>query len=87
MSSPGLYSLLMNNTPDASRGTASAMQNVVTALSQAAAAAFAGSLLTSYGYARVFIGTSLIAVAAAALLFVLLRPRAKMIAMPQYESA
>jgi predicted MFS family arabinose efflux permease len=75
MSNPGVYSLLMNNTPDESRGTASAIQNIVTSLSQAAAAVCAGSLLTKYGYSGVFMGTAIVAIASALLATILLRPR------------
>ena len=72
MSGPGIYSLLMNRLPEAERSTASAVQNIVGALSQAAAAVITGSLLVRYGYPGVLAGNGGVAIAAALLLYVLL---------------
>lgn len=72
MSGPGIYSLLMNRIPDGERSTASAVQNIVGALSNAAAAVVTGSMLVKFGYASVFTGIAGIAVLAALLLLFLL---------------
>jgi MFS family permease len=72
MSGPGLYSLLMNRLPDDERGLASAVQNVVSALSHAGVAVVAGVMLVKFGYPNVLASTAGIAVTAALLLFVLL---------------
>jgi len=72
MSGPGIYSLLMNRIPDSERSTASAVQNIVGALSQAAAAVITGSMLVRYGYPKVLAGNGGVALAAALLLYLLL---------------
>jgi predicted MFS family arabinose efflux permease len=72
MSGPGIYSLLMSKTPEAERGTASAIQNIVNSLSQSAAAALAGILFVRYGYPRVVAGNGGMAILAAVILFLLL---------------
>ncbi len=61
MSSPGLYSLLMNETPEAERSTASASTMFANSLISSAATAAAGIFFTRFGYPRV-----LLAIAAAA---------------------
>jgi MFS family permease len=63
MSSPGLYSLLMNETPEAERSTAAASTMFANSLVSSAATAGAGILFTQFGYPRVLFG---LAVAAAA---------------------
>jgi MFS family permease len=75
MSGPGLYTLLMTRIPDAERSTASAVQNMASALSQAASAAVTGSCLVRFGYPTVLSGIALIAIAASLLLFILLGSR------------
>jgi predicted MFS family arabinose efflux permease len=72
MSGPGFYSMLMTRLPESERSKASAIQNIVGALSQAGAAAITGSLLVRYGYPTVLSGNAVAAVVAAFLLFVLL---------------
>jgi predicted MFS family arabinose efflux permease len=74
MSSPGLYNLLMNETPDSERSTAAAMTLFCNALAASAATAGAGMLFTRFGYPPVLLGIAITA-AAAALLFWLLIPR------------
>jgi len=74
MSGPGIYTLLMNQLPDEERSTASAVQNIVGALFNAAAAVVAGAMLVKYGYSSVFAGIAGVAVLAAFLLLVLLGP-------------
>jgi MFS family permease len=61
MSAPGLYNLLMNETPDAERSTAAAMTMFTNALVSSAATAGAGILFTQFGYTHV-----LVAIAASA---------------------
>jgi hypothetical protein len=74
MSSPGLYNLLMNETPDPERSTAAAMTLFCNALAGAAATAAAGILFTRFGYPRVLLGIAVMA-AVVAVLFRLLIPR------------
>lgn len=73
MSGPGIYSLLMSHLPDEERSTASAVQNIVGALSQAAAAVITGTMIVRYGYPKVLVSNAGVAVAAALLFFILLR--------------
>jgi MFS family permease len=72
MSGPGFYSMLMSRMPEEERSKASAMQNIVGALSQAAAAFITGNFVVRYGYPAVLSGNAMVAIAAALLLFVLL---------------
>jgi MFS family permease len=74
MSSPGLYNLLMNETPDRERGTAAALMLFCNALAGAVAIAGAGILFTRFGYPRVLLGIAVMA-AVVAVLFKLLIPR------------
>ncbi len=72
MSGPGFYSMLMSKLPDDERSTASAVQNIASALCQAGAVGITGSLLVRYGYPTVLSINAIAAIAAALLLFVLL---------------
>ncbi|MEO6803761.1 MAG: MFS transporter [Granulicella sp.] len=72
MSGPGIYSMVMDRTPDEQRSNAAAMQNIVTASSQAAAAATAGSLFERHGYSKPLAGGAGVAALAAMLLYGLL---------------
>lgn len=74
MCAPGLYNLVMNETPDAERSTAAAMTLFCNALAGSAATAGAGILFTQFGYPPVLLGIAGIA-AAVAILFWLLIPR------------
>lgn len=74
MCAPGLYNLVMNETPDAERSTAAAMTLFCNALAGSAATAGAGILFTRFGYPPVLLGIAGIA-AAVAILFWLLIPR------------
>ena len=67
MSSPALYSLLMNETPEAERSTAAATTMFANSLVSAGATAAAGILFTQYGYTRVLIGIAASATAVAIL--------------------
>jgi MFS family permease len=69
----GLYSLLMNETPDGERSSASAMTMFSNALSGAAATALAGVLFAGFGYPRVILGLAVLA-AGVSLLFRFLVP-------------
>ncbi|HZL51830.1 MAG TPA: MFS transporter [Terracidiphilus sp.] len=73
MSGPGIYSLLMSRLPDEDRSAASAIQNMTGALSHAGVAVITGIMLVKYGYPKVLAGNAGVAVAAALLLFLLLR--------------
>ena len=74
MSSPGLYNLVMNETPDAERSTAAAMTLFCNALAGSAATAGAGIMFTRFEYPPVLLGIAGIA-AAVAVLFWLVIPR------------
>jgi predicted MFS family arabinose efflux permease len=71
MSGPGIYTFLMNKVEDSEKSNASALNLLVTSLSQAAAATGAGYLLTRFGYPAVILGIAGVA-AIAALMFRLL---------------
>jgi predicted MFS family arabinose efflux permease len=75
MSSPGLYNLLMDETPDRERSTASAMTMFCNALAGAAATAGAGILFTRFGYPPVLLGIAGLALAVAILFRLLIAPR------------
>jgi predicted MFS family arabinose efflux permease len=77
MSSPALYSLLMNETPEAERSTAAATTMFANSLVSAGATAAAGILFTQYGYTRVLIGIAASATAVAILCRTLLTQERK----------
>lgn len=56
MSAPSLYNVLMNETPEGERSTASAMTMFSNALAGSAATAGAGILFTRFGYKPVLLG-------------------------------
>jgi hypothetical protein len=74
MSAPGLYNLLMNETPDPERSTAAAMTLFCNALAGSAATAGAGILFTRFGYPPVLLGIAGMATTVA-ILFGLIIPR------------
>ena len=74
MSSPGLYNLLMSRVPDSERSSASAMTMFCNALLQSGATAAAGILFVQFGYPRVLMGITALAVAAACLFKFLVAP-------------
>jgi MFS family permease len=67
MSSPGLYNLLMSKVPDEERSSASAMTMFCNALVGAGSTAGAGILIAQFGYPRVLMGISALALTAALL--------------------
>lgn len=73
---PGFYGLLMSRIPEPDRSSASAMQNITGALSQAGASALTGVLIVSRGYSPVFNGSAVLALVAAFLVFAFLMPSA-----------
>lgn len=75
MSSPGLYDLLMTETPDQERNTAAAITLFCNALVGSAATAGAGILFTRFGYPPVLFGIAALALSAAMLLRFLITPR------------
>jgi MFS family permease len=75
MSLPGLYNLLMNETPDGDRSTASALMMFFNSLAGSAATAGAGVLFTRFGYPPVLLGLAIVALAVALLLRFLIAPR------------
>lgn len=74
MSSPALYNLLMNETPDVERGTAAAMVLFCNALAGVAAAPAAGVLLTRFGYPPVLAMLATSALVSALLFLLLVAP-------------
>jgi len=62
---PGIYGMLMSKMPESDRGSASAMQNIVGALSQAAASALTGQLIIRSGYGTVFALNAIVATSSA----------------------
>jgi MFS family permease len=74
MSAPGLYNLLMTETPDKERSTAAAMTMFCNALAGSAATAGAGILFTRFGYKPVLLGIAALAFSVA-MFFRLLVPQ------------
>jgi MFS family permease len=74
MSSPGLYSLLMNETPEAQRSTAAASTMFTNSLVSSGATAAAGILFTQFGYPRILLGLAASAAIIALLCRLLLTP-------------
>lgn len=72
MSAPGLYNLLMDETPDEERSNASAMTMFSNSLAGSWATAGAGILFTRFGYSPVLLGLAAFAVAVAMLCRLLL---------------
>jgi MFS family permease len=72
MSSPALYSLLMNETPEAERSTAAASTMFANSLISSAATAGAGILFTQFGYPHVLLALAVAAAAVALLCRLLL---------------
>jgi len=75
MSTPGLYTLLMTETPDKERSTASAMTMFCNSLVISAATAGAGILFTRFGYKPVLLGIAALALTVAMLFRLLVVPR------------
>jgi predicted MFS family arabinose efflux permease len=72
MSEPGMYTLLMNKMEPSERNGASALTFLVMSLSQSFAAAAAGASFTRFGYPAVLTVTAVVALAAAAVSWLLL---------------
>ena len=84
MSASGLYSLLMNESPDKDLSTSSAMVMFCNALAGAGATAGTGILLTRFGYPNVIAGIAALALVTAILFRVLLgRPNRGTAPQPQ----
>lgn len=75
MSTPGLYNLLMNETPEANRSTAAALTMFTTSLVSSIATACAGSLFARFGYPPVLLGLAAFTLAVAILCSVVLRTK------------
>ena len=74
MNTPGLENLLMSGVPDVDRSTASSMMMFCNAVVAAGATSGAGILFGQFGYQRVMLGISALAVTAAILFGALLSP-------------
>jgi MFS family permease len=81
MSSPGLYNLLMTETPDKERSTAAAMTLLCNALAGSAATAGAGILYARFGYPLTLLGIALLALSAAILFRILIGPQSRSVAV------
>ncbi|MFY9940160.1 MAG: MFS transporter [Silvibacterium sp.] len=81
MSNPGLYNLLMTETPDKERSTAAAMTLLCNALAGSAATAGAGILFARFGYPLTLLGIALLALAAAILFRILIAPQSRNVAV------
>lgn len=77
MCTPGLYNLLMNETPDAQRSTAAALTLFCNALAATIATSGAGALITHFGYKPVLLGIAAIALLTAILFHLLVEPQQK----------
>jgi MFS family permease len=75
MSTPGLYNLLMTETPDKERSTASAMTLFCNNLAGAIATAAAGILFTRFGYKPVLLGIGALTLIVAALFRLFVAPQ------------
>jgi MFS family permease len=73
MCEPGMYNLLMNRIPPEERSTASALQNLSSALCQAGTAAVTGSCIVLFGYHPVILANAACALVASVLFFALAR--------------
>jgi predicted MFS family arabinose efflux permease len=67
MSTPGLENLLMSGVPDEERGTAASMMMFCSSVVAAGATGGTGILFVQFGYPRVMLGISVLALAAAIL--------------------
>lgn len=66
---PGFYGLLMSRVPESERSSASAIQNMTGALSQAGSAALTGTLIVHSGYGLVFKANAVLGLFGALLVF------------------
>ncbi len=73
MSEPGMFTFLMEGAEEEERGSASALNFLVSFAAQAVAASVAGQMLARYGYAPVLAAAGLICAAGALLFQILLR--------------
>jgi sugar phosphate permease len=73
MCSPGIYRYLTDHVPEEELSTASAVQNISSALCQAGTAAVTGACIVRFGYSAVMVANAAFAVVAAGLF--LLVPR------------
>ena len=78
MSEPGLFSYLMDSVPASQHGGASALNFLVSASAQAAAAALAGVAINRYGYPPMLVAAALLCIVAAVLFRLLLDDRARL---------
>jgi MFS family permease len=83
MSSPALYNLLMNETPEVERSPAAAMTMFSNALVGSVTTAGAGILLSRFGYAPVLLGIAGFALAVAVVCRILMGPRRASGTLPQ----
>ena len=74
MSAPGLYNLLMNETPDEERSDAAAKTLFCNAIAGSAATAMAGVLFNRFGYPPILLGIAIAALGIALLFLLLISP-------------
>jgi len=75
MSSPGLYNLLMDETPETERSRAAALTMFSSTLAGSAATAGAGILFTRFGYPPVLLGIAALALSVAGLCRLLMQSK------------
>ena len=72
---PGFYGMVMSHMSESDRNGASAMQNIVGALSGAAASSLTGILIVRSGYGAVFHTTVALTIASGLLVLIFLKPQ------------
>ncbi len=85
-SAPGLYNLLMNETPDKERSTGAAMTLFCNALAGSAATAGAGILFGRFGYPPVLLGIAMLALAVALMFRLLMTSKQAITQVPPLAS-
>lgn len=75
MSSPGLYNLLMNETPERDRSRAAALTMFCNAVAGSVATAGAGTLFTRFGYGPVLLSIAVLALAVTVFCRILIQPQ------------
>jgi MFS family permease len=75
VSAPGLYSMLMNETPDGERSSAASMTMFSNSLTGSASTATAGVLFTRFGYPPVMLGIAALALGVSLLFRLFVHPR------------
>lgn len=81
MSSPGLYNILLSNVAEEEQGTASSITLFCNALVGAGSTACAGILFTKFGYPYVLTGIGILAIVAAMVFRIVVRPSVRSVSI------